>query len=290
MFRAIKRFFKAVAYVITYGVNKITDRWSNSPAAISSAYENIKNQQEKSITQVKKAVGGIMLLQDQQEARYKSLSNDVERYSRLLECAQSTGRTVVEKLKSEGLTEEEIGRNPEFLRCANAYKEFQFTLQSKQENMDALAKDIEESQKHIEEHTVELQKMVQALGSIEQEKQETIVELELHKHKEEVNNLLLGISTTDISAERARLQRLRKEAKVQTVINQKMLGASPKSIEEEFLEYADQDDSLDEFKNLMGFEPNESLQLETKKPCQITCKTFQIDEDETAPLEVEAFK
>jgi chromosome segregation ATPase len=254
MFKALGRLFKAIIYTFTFQFNKLAELWGSSPGAIAASYDSIKSKHQASIQQVKTAVASIMALQEKKKKRLEVLAGDVERHRQLIAGAQAKAKKVVALLQAAGATQEVIKTNADYVKCSAAFKDFSSTLVAKEQEAQTLTEEIEEAEAQLADYKAQLDSMVRDLKKIDQEKHETIADVEISRQQQEANDLIAGISRNNSAEERLRLQEMRNRLKAEAKISRELAGVNADRAEQEFLDYAITSEASSEFDRLMGLE------------------------------------
>jgi len=262
IFSAFGRLIRAMIYTLLGDVSKWSEVWESSSSYIHAEYDDIKKEQIGSIESTTDAVSGLMELTAQKEARLEKLSKDIESYSRKKAGAKAKADKQVQKMKNSGASVESIKNDPTVMKCLEFYDNFRSTLEAKEEEAEIITSEIEKHQASLVKYKLQLQKMHTELKNIDQEKHETIADMEIAKAEQKVSNTLLGLSQSKTDERRQRIQSLRRKNRARADIKAEIAGVATEDVEAEFEEFAASSEAQDEFFDLIG--------LEEKTPAEAT--------------------
>jgi flagellar biosynthesis chaperone FliJ len=257
MFSAIGKYFRALGYLITGRIDKARKALSHNPAVVEATFDNIIKEKRKRIQQYKDAVAAMITQEEKKKAELKQQSEEVDRLEKLKNGAAAMAKKIVEK---HGGDIEAVKRDPEYLKCQAAFKDFTSTLEEKESRIDDLETDIKTIESSIAQHKTQLQSIMREFENIKQEKHETVADLITAKEEREIADMISGISEDRTSQELQELRELRQQSRAGARVAREVAGMDTKRSEEEFLEYASQSVADDEFDRLIG------LTKETEQP------------------------
>ena len=252
MFRAIGRWFKALGYLITGQIDSARRALDTDPNVIRAKYDDIIRDKTGQIQQYKQAVAGLIAQQEKKMARVKTLTEEVNKLERLKAGALAKAKQHVTKLTEAGKSKAEIQLDEDYRKCLGAYNDFNSTLSEKQDHITELEGDIEEYQKRIADHKVQMQQLLRDLDKLKTEKSDAVADVITAKHEKELADMVSGISQDGSAEELQQLRDLRQEIKAEARISKEVAGTDSKAQEAEFLEYARTSSANDEFDALVG--------------------------------------
>ena len=104
-------------------------------------------------------------------------------------------------------------KDPEYLKCQTAFKDFSSTLTEKQARAQELEGDIEELLENINRHKTQIQSQMRELEKLGEEKHDAVVATILSaKEEKEIADLMSGISEDRTGEELRELRELRNKA------------------------------------------------------------------------------
>jgi hypothetical protein len=242
---------------------------------IQATYDRIVQEKTARINQYKTAVAQMIAQEEKKLATVKTLSEETKRLEQLKEGAAAKAKSVVDKLKGQGISMEEIKKNEEYLKCLGAFNDFSATLKEKYDRIAELENDIKQLQGNLGNHKVQMQQLLRDLEKLKEEAAATVADVITAKEEEEISNILAGISEDRSSKELQDMRDLRQESKAKARVSRELAGTDTKRQEAEFLDYASKSASSDEFDKLIGLaaeadkpsaEQAESQRVETRLP------------------------
>ncbi len=252
MFRAIGRWIKAVGYLMTGQIDAARRTLDTNPHVVRAKYDEIITAKLSSIHQYKQAVAGLIAQKENKVSKVKTLTAEVEKLERLKSGSLAKAKQTVEQMQAAGKTMEEIKHDEDYLRCLSAYNDFSSTLKEKQERIGELEKDVEDYAQRVGEHKVQLQSLMRDIEGLRAESHDAVADMITAKEEKEIADTLSGIAKDGTSEELQRMRQLRQEVKAEATISKELAGTDTKVQEAEFLEFARQSTSTNEFDALIG--------------------------------------
>ncbi len=249
MFKAIGRYFRAIGYLFTGRFDAARRTLSTNPDVVRATYDHIIDEKKKRFQQYKDAVGAMMSQQEKKKAELKRQSDEVARLRKLKDGAAAMARKVVERHTGDV---EAVKADPEYAKCQAAFKDFRSTLEEKEGRCVELENDVKTLGETVASHKTQLQTLLREVEQIKHEKHEAVADLITAKEEREVSDMIAGISNDRTSEELQEMRDIRQEAKAVANVSREMAGLDAKRSEEEFLEYATQATSDNEFDRLIG--------------------------------------
>ncbi len=158
----------------------------------------------------------------------------------------------MDQLKAQGLSQEAIKKNEEYLKCLAAFNDFSSTLQEKNARIEELEGDIKDLSGKISSHKVQLQHLLREIDKIKEEGAATVADVITAKEEEAISSMIAGISEDTAHKELQEMRDLRAKQKAKARVASELAGADTKRQEAEFLEYARSSVATDEFDQLIG--------------------------------------
>ena len=147
---------------------------------------------------------------------------------------------------------EAVKKDPEYLRCQTAFKDFSTTLTEKEQRVGGLETDIEILSKNIGDHKIQIQGLLRDLNKIKEEKHEAVAEVISAREEQQIADMVSGISEDRTTQELNELRDMRRQVKAKARMSREMSGLDTKRDEEEFLSYANESVANNEFDALIG--------------------------------------
>jgi phage shock protein A len=252
MFRALTRWVKAVGYLLTGQMDSARRTLDTNPHVMGAKYDDIIQEKTNQIHTYKQAVAGLIAQQENKIQKLKSLTDDITKLERLKSGALAKAKKTLTELQASGMSTEEIQQQEAYQVCQNAYHDFTTTESEKQTRVEELEKDIQEYDKRIAEHKVQLTGLLRAVEDIRVEKHDAVADVITAKQETELNEMLAGIAKDGTSEELQRMRQLRQEVKAEARVTQELAGTDTAAQEAEFMEYARKDQASTEFEALLG--------------------------------------
>ncbi|MBI3469087.1 MAG: hypothetical protein HY000_39285 [Planctomycetes bacterium] len=252
MFGAIGRYFRAFGYLITGRIDSARKELSKNPYVIQATFDRIIQEKTTSIQQYKDAVSTMITQQEKKLGTIKNLTEEVNKLERLKEGAAGKAKAVVDKLKTQGASQEAIKHNEEYTRCLAAFNDFSSTLQEKNARIAELEGDVRHLGDNISNHKIQLQQLLREIDKLKEEAAATVADMITAKEEENIANMIAGISEDRFAKELQDMRDLREQQKAKARVSREMAGTDTKRQEAEFLEYARTGVATDEFDRLIG--------------------------------------
>ncbi len=257
MFGAIGRYFRALGYLLVGKVDSARMSISQNPNVVSATFDNIIREKKRHIQQYKDAIGAMIAQEEKKRSELKNQSEEIAKLAKLKEGAAIMARKVVQRL---GGDIEAVKKDPEYIKCQSAFRDFSSTLDEKEARCTELEGDIETLAASITGHKTQIQLFIRELEKVGQEKHEAVADIITAKEERELADMVSGISEDRSSVELQEMRDLRAKAKATARVSREMAGLDSKRVEEEFLQYATESASSNEFDALIG------LTKKTDKP------------------------
>ena len=169
MFRAIGRYLRALGYLVTGRIDKARQTLLTNPNVMRAAYDQITKEKTDRIHQYKDAVAGMIGQEEKKRSLLKSLSEDIVRLEGMKAGAAAMAKKLVAKYNGDI---EAVKKDPEYLKCQTAFKDFSTTLTEKEQRVGGLETDIQLLSKNIGDHKIQIQGLLRDLNKIKEEKPE----------------------------------------------------------------------------------------------------------------------
>jgi chromosome segregation ATPase len=238
MFGALGRYVRAFFYLITGRIDAARKELTKNPYVIQATFERIIQEKTTRISQYKDAVSTMITQQEKKLSTIKNLSDEVNKLERLKEGAAAKAKIVVDKLKGQGVAQEAIKHNEEYMKCLAAFNDFSSTLQEKNARITELEGDVKQLGDNIGNHKIQLQQLLREIDKLKEEAAATVADMITAKEEENVANMIAGISEDRFAKELQDMRDLREGQKAKARVSREMAGTDTKRQEAEFLEYA----------------------------------------------------
>jgi phage shock protein A len=233
---------------------------------VRATFDNIVREKKSRIQQYKEAIAGMIAQEEKKKAELKRQSEELAKLEKLKEGAAVMARKVVEKHAGNV---DAVKNDPEYLKCQAAFKDFSSTLEEKESRIAELEADIGTLAKSIAGHKTQLETLHREIEQIKSEKEETVADLITAKEEKELADMISGISEDRTSEELQELRDLREKAKAGARVSRELAGTETQRSEAEFLEFATQAASDNEFDRLIGL-TKEAAEPKAEEPADRT--------------------
>jgi chromosome segregation ATPase len=249
MFKALGRLFRAVKYLFTGKVDQAADALSTNPTVISANYDRIVEEKRKRLNQYVDAVGAMIAQEENKKAKLTQLTEEVQKLEKLKAGAAARAKQLVDKYNGDAIA---VKNDPEYAKCQAAFKDFSSTLAEKQQRANELEEDMKQLVTNVTNHKNQIQNLMRELEKLKEEKNDAVADILSAKEEKQIADMVNGISNDRTSADLQRLREMRQKASASARVSREMAGLDAKRAETEFLEYAQQATSDDEFDALIG--------------------------------------
>ncbi len=249
MFRAVGRYMRALGYLMVGKVDRARQSLSQHPDVVRATFDRVIQDKKARIQEYKEAVGAMIAQEEKKKGALKRISDEVEKLQKLRDGAAAAARKIVDRHNGNA---DEVKRDPEYIRCQAAFKDFSSTLAEKEERCKGLEDDIKALAQGVSGHKIQLEGLLRELDQIKQEKHATVADLMTAREEQEIADMISGISNDKTNEELQELREVRDRAKATARVSREVAGLDAKQSEAEFLEYASETASNDEFDALIG--------------------------------------
>ncbi|MFZ5829970.1 MAG: hypothetical protein ACOY3P_07770 [Planctomycetota bacterium] len=255
MFGAIGRYFRALGYLLTGRIDSARMALSTNPHVVRATFDSIISEKRHRIQQYKDAVAAMIAQEEKKTAELKRQSEDVAKLAKLKEGAAAMARKVVERF---GGDVEAVKKDPEYLKCQAAFKDFSSTLAEKEARCAELEEDLKTIRDSVAGHKIQLQSLLRDLDKIKQEQHETVADMITAREERELADMIAGISEDRSAQELQEMRDLRARAKAGARVAREVAGTDVRRSEEEFLQYAERSAADTEFDAIIGLTKKEA--------------------------------
>ena len=147
---------------------------------------------------------------------------------------------------------EAVKKDPEYLKCSAAFKDFSSTLQEKQDRAAEIEADLEQLVTNVAGHKTQIQSLMRELDKLKEEKHDAVADVMSAQEEKQLADMMTGLAEDRTGEELRELRELRNKAKANARISREVAGLDTKKAEDDFLAYAQADAAEDEFDALIG--------------------------------------
>lgn len=276
MFSALGRYVRAFGYLITGRIDSARKALSANPYVIQATYEKIIEDKTARIHQYKDAVAQMIAQEEKKVATIKTLTGEVNKLEQLKEGAAAKAKSVVDRLKGQGKSMEEIKKNEDYMKCLAAFNDFTSTLAEKNARIAELEADCKTLTGNLANHKVQLQQLLREVDKIREEAAATVADVITSKEEAKIADMVSQISNDTSSKELQEMRDLRQQEKAKARVSRELAGTDTRAQEADFMEYAKTTTGTTEFDKLIGLadeadtagkdKPAEEKRSETRLP------------------------
>ena len=252
MLGAIGRYFWAFVYLFTGRIDSARKELTKNPYLIQATFDRIIQDKTTRISQYKDAVATMITQQEKKLATIKNLGDEVNKLERLKEGAAAKAKTVVQKLKGRGTSQEAIKHDEEYMKCLGAYNDLSSTLHEKNARITELEVDVGQLGDNIAKYKVQLQQVLREIDKLKGEAAATVADMITAKEEESIANMIAGISADRFAKELEDMRDVRDQQKAKARVARDLAGIDTQRQEAEFVEYVRSGVATEEFDRLIG--------------------------------------
>ena len=249
MFNAMGKWMRALGYLLTFRIDKASETLRMNPGVMSANYDRIIREKRDRINQYKDAIAAMIAQEDSKKQRLTALTEEIGRLEKLRAGAAAKAKKVADKYNGDA---EATRKDPEYVKCQAAYKDFSSTLAEKQAHATEIDKDLQALMKNVEGHKIQIQSQMRELEKLREEKHDSVASVMSAAEERQIADMMTGLSQDRTSEELRELRELRQKAGASARMSREMAGLDTKRAEDEFLDFAQQSEANDEFDALIG--------------------------------------
>lgn len=249
MLKAIAKYFRAVWYLMTFRVNKASETLRMNPGVISANYDRVIEEKRSRLNQYKDAVSAMIAQEESKKEKLKQLTAEIEQLEKLKSGAAARAKQLVEKYNGDVNA---VKGDPEYARHQAAFKDFSSTLAEKRQRANELDEDLKALVANVSGHKTQIQSLMRELDKLKEEKHDAVADVLSASEEREIADMMTGLSNDRTSEELRELREMRQKAQANARISRELAGMDTKRAEADYLEYAQSNESDDEFDALIG--------------------------------------
>lgn len=273
LLKAIGGVFAAILNIITFGILDLRKWMINSPTGVKAEFTAIIDEKRKRANSIKDSAGQLVANNEKKKARLEDLTKQCQ----VLE-QKKNGAVVKAKkrLAALGGDQEAANNDPEYNKYKSAALDFISTLKEKEEHCQELETDIEEAEKQIANFELQVKSLSRELEKLQDEKSLTVAEMQAAKEAKAAADSISGLSE-DTTADRLEaLRDMRRKAKADVKVAERVSGMDAAADDEEYLSAAAGSEAADEFDQLLGIASG--TEQTTSTPDETTKATTELPE------------
>lgn len=266
MFKAVGKYFRAVWYLMTFRVDKASETLRMNPGVISANYDRIIVEKRERLNQYKDAVSAMIAQEESKKEKLRQVTEEIGKLEKLRAGAAAKAKKLVEQYSGDP---EAVKRDPEYLKCQAAFKDFSSTLAEKQQRATEIDEDLKQLVANCSGHKTQIQSLMRELDKLKEEKHDAVADVLSASEERQIADMMTGLSNDRTSEELRELRELRQKSSASARVSRELAGLDSKKAEAEFLEYSQSSEADDEFDALIGLSKKEApaqAQHESKIP------------------------
>lgn len=255
MFKAVSRYFRALWYLMTFRVDKASDTLRMNPGVVSANYDRIIDDKRQRLNQYKDAVSAMIAQEESKKEKLRQLTDEIGKLEKLRAGAAAKAKKLVEQ---HGGDSEAVKRDPEYLKCQSAFKDFSSTLAEKQKRATEIDEDLKQLVANVSAHKTQIQSLMRDLDKLKEEKHDAVADILSASEERQIADMMTGLANDRTSEELRELRELRQKSAASARVSRELAGLDSKRAEAEFMEYAQSSEADDEFDALIGLTKKEA--------------------------------
>ena len=266
MFKAIGKYFRATWYLMTFRVDKASEALRMNPGVVSASYDKVIEEKKQRLNQYKDAVASMIAQEESKKQSLKTLTSEIENLEKLKSGAAAKAKKIVEQYNGDA---EAVKRDPEYLKCQSAFKDFSSTLEEKRRRAEELDADLRQLVSNVGGHKTQIQSLMRDLEKLKEEKHDAVADILSANEEKQIADMMTGLTNDRTHEELRELRELRSKASANARISRELAGMDNARMENEFMEYAKNSEADDEFDALIGLSKKESSESAPQRDAKI---------------------
>ena len=242
MFRAIGRFFRAIGHMLTGKIDMGTKGLNEDPHVVRARFNELIEKKRESILQVRNAVAGLIRNVERKRTELQTANESIAKKERLMSGAKAMAAKIG---KSKG--REAAEKDPEFIKCMNAYQDFKSSLDLLEQRKESLEQDVEQNERESKGYEVQLQGLHRELQELIDERERSVADVAMARETRSANEAIAGIAKDGTADDLRRLRETVSQAKAEAQVTSRLAGTDTGRQEAEFLEMAGAMEAESEF-------------------------------------------
>lgn len=266
MFKAVGKYFRAVWYLVTFQIDKASETLRMNPGVVSANYDRIIDEKRKRLNQYKDAVSAMIAQEESKKEKLRQITEEIGKLEKLRAGAAAKAKSLVDRYAGDP---EAVKRDPEYLKCQAAFKDFSSTLAEKQQRASEIDEDLKQLVANVSGHKTQIQSLMRDLDKLKEEKHDAVADILSASEERQIADMMTGLSNDRTSEELRELRELRQKSAANARVSRELAGLDTKKAEADFMEYAQASEADDEFDALIGLAKKESpsqAQTDSKIP------------------------
>ena len=171
MFNSVGKYFRAVWYLLTFRIDKASETLRMNPGVVSANYDRIIEDKRNRLNQYKDAISAMIAQEESKKEKLRQVTDEIGKLEKLRSGAAAKAKKLVEQY---GGDPEAVKRDPEYLKCQSAFKDFSSTLAEKQQRATEIDEDLKQLVANVSGHKTQIQSLMRDLDKLKEEKHDTV--------------------------------------------------------------------------------------------------------------------
>ncbi len=244
MFRALKRFIKAIGYMLSGKIDASTKGLNEDPHVVRARFDELLERKRASILQVRNAVAGLLRNVERKRDELKQTHADIEKKQRLMSGAKAMATKV-----ASGKSREDAQNDAEFIKCMKAYQDFKSSLEILMQRKESLEQDVAHNEQDSKGYEIQLMGLHRELQELVDERERAVADVAIARETRAASEAIAGIANDGTADDLRRLREGVAQAKAEAQVTSKLAGTDTARQEAEFIEMAGALESESEFMN-----------------------------------------
>jgi phage shock protein A len=259
------RYLRALFYLVTGRFKKAADALAENKYVMEATYDRSIEKGGDRVQTVKSNVASLIRLNEDNKEKLQAKLKAQEHQQKIKTGALAKAKAEAAKLQAAGKTLEQIKMDPEYIKCNAGYAAADKEWKKLDADIDELEGKIAGREQQIAGYKVELQTMQRGIESLKEEKHEAIADVAVAQQERAIADALNGISADTTDQDLASVREARKRVKAEAIVSRELAGTSAKSVDNEFINYAESAVSANEFDALIGLEQKAAPVMDPSK-------------------------
>lgn len=233
MFKAVRRFLRAIGHMLTGQIDSSTKGLNENPHVVRARYDELIEKKRASILQVRNAVAGLIRNVERKRTELKNTNEEIEKKNRLMNGAKAMAAKL-----AKGKSREESQANAEFVKCMKAYQDFSSSLELLNQRKDSLEQDVAQTEKDAKGYEIQLQSLHRELQDFVDERERSVADVAMARETRAASEAIAGIANDGTADDLRRLRESVSQAKAESQVTSRLAGTDTARQEAEFIEMA----------------------------------------------------
>lgn len=263
--RGIWRYLRALGYMLTGRFTAAADALQSNPHVMAATYDTAIEKSQERFHRVRDGVAAQVAIEKKRIEEIKTRHAEADKCQNLKAGAQIALQRVVDALRGEGKTKEEIQQHPDYIKYSASFKSAVTELEAKNSRITELEADLVERRKQIAVYKGQLQDMQRDLEKLKEEKHEALADVAIADQQKAINDVLAGVAEDTVDKDLVAVREARNRANAEAQVSAEIAGNDSRLAENELLELAATNAADKELDSVLNWGEDASPKLEDAK-------------------------